>query len=505
VRIGARAVIATPVAALRPAPSEDRSSTRVPAAFALGVGVLLWCWRLGTKSLWYDEGVTATVAGMDAGRFAHTLVWDEANMSLYYALERVWTIGGDDPTRLRSLSVVAAIAAALALHQLADRLFGARAAAFSLLAFVVNALVLEFAQEARSSMLAAALVTAATLAFVRAVEGTTSWRAWAIYAVLLSLATYAHYLSLLAILAHGSSLIALPRRRAPWRAFAISVVGVGALCAPLLVPTLSRRSTQLAENPPITLSDLRSIIAGAAGGGGAPLALIVSGLVALGLWRAATTARELGRSEGSWRLATGLSLFLVPVGTMVLLSLVKPMLLLRYVSVFSPGLALVLGYSLGTIRRAWVRSGAVVALLVGSSLGVHRHYFEAPKEDLRGVVAVITERAEPTDQVVVLAGREQLYDYYRARSSTSVAPERAYPPPRFDPFPLGDVAPAPVGPILRSSRDADVWVVIPEDARGDENAAPDERDVEAILREAHEPAERIELPGVSVVRWTPLS
>ena len=91
------------------------------------VGTALRLFRLGTKSFWLDEATSAVLARVDRQVFVGAIIHRQANMFLYYLLLRGWIRLGDSEFVVRSLSVLAGVAAIPAIYLLGTRLFGPKA------------------------------------------------------------------------------------------------------------------------------------------------------------------------------------------------------------------------------------------------------------------------------------------------------------------------------------------------------------------------------------------
>jgi 4-amino-4-deoxy-L-arabinose transferase-like glycosyltransferase len=439
-----------------------------------------------------------TVAKMETARFVHVLARDEANMSLMYAVERGVTAVSDGPVALRAVSVVAGLVALVGTFALARRLFGLGAAFAAGLVFATSSFVLQFAQEARSSMLAAALLVLGANCLVRGVDDPRR-RWWIGLALLTGLATYAHMLALLVLPAFAVCLMLLPRKHVPWRLAIESAVVTCVLVSPVLVTAVERHSNQPTAVPRLSLRVLGGVLAEAAGGGPLMLAA-VAGCVGAGVWFLVRSMRG-GRRVEAYRAAIAILPFAVPFAVLTAVSVFKPFLSLRFVAVFVPWVALATGMGLARLPRKRLIAG--LALLVILTVPqFHRYFYAQPKEDLARATNFIAARALRTDGVVVLADREMLYNYYAARTPGAPRP-LWYPPPSFDPFPLAEVKPPPFGQALAGHRNARTWLVIPIDARLGTNGNPPGVPAEAALAATEDMTMRARFPGVEVELFAP--
>ncbi len=161
--------------------------------------------RLDAQSLWYDEGVTATVAQYDAIRLIR---WTAADIQppLYYLVVSGWGRLADwSEWSLRFPSAFFGTLLVPLLAALCWRLNRNRLAALTTaLITAVHPLLLYHSQEARMYTLLVTLGAGAAYCVVRGaycIEGRRCWRDWAGYATLAILAVYTHYFAIFLLLA----------------------------------------------------------------------------------------------------------------------------------------------------------------------------------------------------------------------------------------------------------------------------------------------------------------
>jgi mannosyltransferase len=94
---------------------------------------------LSQDSFWHDEILSVERALMDGEDF-WDLIQGLPNMAFYYWLLRYWVVLGESEIVVRMLSVVAAVAAVLAVYSLGARLFGPRVGVMSAFLLAINAL-----------------------------------------------------------------------------------------------------------------------------------------------------------------------------------------------------------------------------------------------------------------------------------------------------------------------------------------------------------------------------
>ena len=160
-------------------------------------------WRLGSKSLWFDETVSATYAHMTFGGLWHVITGPDPNMSVYYVLLWVWGhIFGYGAFALRSLDVLLGCLSVPLIVAIGGRLFDRTVGlvAGGLLAISPCFVLVE--QTARSYALVVLFTLLATYCFLRARDAPTPSRLTA-YVAACVLGAYAHYFALIIIVVHA--------------------------------------------------------------------------------------------------------------------------------------------------------------------------------------------------------------------------------------------------------------------------------------------------------------
>ncbi len=113
--------------------------------------------RIGSQSLWADEGNSAAMAGRPLAEIAARAAAD-IHPPLYYWLLHFWVrLFGDSEAALRSLSAVWGILLVWLVYQIGSRLFDRRTGLIAALLAAVNPFLIYYSQEARMYMQLAAL------------------------------------------------------------------------------------------------------------------------------------------------------------------------------------------------------------------------------------------------------------------------------------------------------------------------------------------------------------
>ena len=385
--------------------------------------------RLGSKSLWVDEGYSVGVAGLPLSGIWEAVTTSEPNMSLYYVLLHFWISISDGEFWVRALSAISAVGVIPALFLAGRRSVGRPAALLAGAFLAVNVFFIGYGQEARSYALGMLLLTISWGLFLRVVEEHPSTRRLALWSVVSALATYAHVLSLLVIAAQPLSLLFLPRDRRRTRHVASGLGLLLLLAAPLLALVVSRGGAPLHWVPPLSWGSVVQFWEALVGYTG-PVGMV--GVLALAGW-AVVDAVRVARTEGpsviTWRRMVPVCWFFVPALLMLAASPFQPLFLSRYAALAVPGLALTLGSAVMRLPRFPVRAlvGAVLILLTASRLP--SFYAHSVNDDWRGTVRYVLEESRPGDGLFFQGPHGVwVYRYYaRQFAGGQAGPEVVYP------------------------------------------------------------------------------
>lgn len=374
---------------------------------------------LGRESLWLDEAYSVFVAWLPAGDFWDLITSSQANSGLYYVLLRGWVALGVGEAWVRLLSVVFAVASVPLCFAVGRRLFGPAVGLVAAALLAVNSFVIQFAQEARGYSLVLFLVLMSTYLFVRAVyEGGRG--KWAAYVLVSASAAYAHFFAGFVVLAHVASLPFLDRRPSGRSLFGV-YAGLGILVAPLAVFILTTTGSQIGWIPPLSAGRVAAALAQLAGARIVLAAALLVGLFAIcGVLAARDFAhdwRRVGRSSRAWGWALTFGWFFVPVVGALVISVVRPILVDKYLIVAIPGLVLAAAAGLDTWRRSLARVALVLLLLISASqlaLLLARWH----KDDWRSATRHVLERSQVGDGIAFYRplGRRP-FGYYLDRTA----------------------------------------------------------------------------------------
>ncbi|MGV9337418.1 glycosyltransferase family 39 protein [Streptomyces sp. NPDC003688] len=309
---------------------------------------MLWTTALGLwglprrHSLWRDEAATWQVALRDTADIWHMLGQVDAVHGLYYLLmHALFTCFGPGTATLRLPSVLAMAVAAACVTAIGARLAGRWAGLGAGLALGLLPAVQSYLQEGRPYALVAAGAGISTLLLVTQLTDRARTARWTAYGGTILLCGLLNWLSLLALPAHALTLALSRAGRGTWARWSVASAVAVAGTAPLVLFS-HRLSAQISWIPPLTWHMLIG-----------PAVLV--GVGCLGALADRARGDRAGAGPRPARLslgAVGLPLLAVPHLGLVLLSLIKPLFLDRYVLFSQLGLALLAGAGLGAAVRA---------------------------------------------------------------------------------------------------------------------------------------------------------
>jgi mannosyltransferase len=374
----------------------------LPSAVVLALGLNLF--EIGRLSLGHDEAIAYYLAAGPWDQFARSVTHRESFGALHYLLLRLWTALGDGEVVLRSLSVVFAVLAVALTYRIGQVLFGRPVAVAAAVLLAVNAYLVQFAQEARAYTLATFAVTLATLLLIRVIERPSMGR-WLAYAASAVLCVYAHLFAIFVLVAHLMALLAVGRHRVSLRWAGFSAAAVAVATVPIAANNLLF-GPHRNFIPATTVNVVRGVLEQLAGGGTKPgsggLSLLILDL-ALMLLAGLASIRALrmeGRGE-AWRFSLVFGWALVPLVFSLAFAPVQPTFIGRYQIVVLPGLALVGGFALTSLRPRWLASLGLALAVLLAARGLLAWYVEPQKDDWRSAAQEVVGRAQAHDALVV--------------------------------------------------------------------------------------------------------
>lgn len=391
------------------------------AAFALRI------FLLDGQSLWYDEGVTATVA---ARGLIDLTRWTAGDIQppLYYYLVAGWgAVAGWGEWSLRFPSAWFGVLTVPLLAVTAQRLTGKRAAALLAALFAAfHPLLIYYSQEARMYALLVALgVLAGYLLLRAAAEPQQPNLAWAGYAAVGAAAIYTHYFAFFLLLGFGLAASGALAAQRQWRGLAWLLAAHAAILA-LYLPWLAVMWQQLGSDRSywtgvLKLDEaLRGVAISFTSGATVLETTAVWLLAGYGLVTAAALA-ALWRTPGAGRrtLWYALCWLLAPVLGVLALAVAVPKFNPRYVMLALPGLLLLWAGGLALLRtrpgKGWTAPALAMLLIFGFWYAGVNWYFHPnfAKDDWRGLAAFLRERIAPEERVILVSGHAwPVWEYY---------------------------------------------------------------------------------------------
>jgi len=409
-------------------PERARWRTSLPLVILLLLAAALRFYRIGHQSYWNDEGTSVALASRSLGLILQGASQD-IHPPLYYVLLHGWMqLLGRCEAAVRALSALLGVACVGATYGLTRKVWGSRTALLAGLLAAASPFQVYYAQEARMYMLAATLACASMATWhALLADGRLAGKRWLLrsapYLFATALLTYTHYTGFTLILAQNVGLLWWLLTREPtWRErgalaakWALLQLIIGALYVPWLV--LSWQA--LTQWPAVghaggLVSFARTAAQTLALGTAVEPApwLRWAGYVAaaLALLGALVDIRRRG-PRSPWSLY-----LLVPLASMGLYSLARPMFKPKFALLVAPALSALQAVGIlalaGLVQRRWKRPagvavGVVAAMisLVTSGVALWQQY-RVPatfRDDYRGIVAYIEAAAGPNDAMLISA------------------------------------------------------------------------------------------------------
>lgn len=387
-----------------------RRSPGVVASLALlATGLALF--RIGHKSLWSDEAVSALLVAGTWSDLLRTSFAGELNMLPYHLLLFPWARIDSGEAFLRGFSALFAVATIPLLHGLTARLFEIQTARAATLFLAVNAFFISYAQEVRAYALLLFLVTLSSYLAVRIVDDPDRKRFWTFYVVTGALAVNTHLFAGFVIVAHFVSLFFLPANVRPWRRF-LAATGAIAALSPVAWLLVFRDSGHMAWATPVGIGDLLDLVSSLAGIASFPPVFVYGALIGVALLAAARTVSRQGRSRVGWSYALVIGWLVLPVGIVFLYSLVMPVFAVRYLLICLPPFVMLGALGLVALRRPW-RAAALAAVLLFSCAGLYNWYFRTTKENWREAARFVLTQSKSRDAVgFFVYFMSSAYEYY---------------------------------------------------------------------------------------------
>ena len=466
-----------------------------PLAGILVFAAALDFFQAGVPSLSRDESFSVLLARKPWNEFGRVIFGTDANMALYYVLLKGWLVFADGEAAIRSLSALAAVGAVAATYAFGAHLFGRTVGLVAALLLAVNALLVEYAQEARAYSLATFLVALACFFFVRGVDGGRA-RHWVAYSAAMSFAFYTHLFAAFVWLAHAVTIAVLPGRARTTAG--TSVAAAAALAAPVVLLIVASDTGQISWIEEPTLRDLAHVVRMLTGGATTPL-LVYAALGLVGLVSAT-------RVDARWKLVLLAGAAAFPALLPFAISFAKPMLVDRFTIVALPAIVTLVALGIVRLRRPVFVGAALAIAVAASAIGIRTYFAAAEQEGFRSATAHVLERTRQGDAIIfyrpVWRGP---FEHYLGRHRGAL-PEPLYPTSAWGDFDLiDDYRPErPSMPALAEQlpRRRTVWLFLSAEFRTEAQGRT-LREIIALVREGRVLAETRRYPGIVVRRYEP--
>ncbi|MBN1812974.1 MAG: glycosyltransferase family 39 protein [Anaerolineae bacterium] len=422
--------------------SADRSPasswTRWALILLIAVSFAIRLYDLGAKSLWSDEGLTLRRAEQPLSLVFRNLNLipldpnyydgsdEEGNVfpttdlhpPLYFLMMHFWIrVAGRSEFALRFPSVVAATLTLPLLYALARRLLNAEAGIWAALLGAFSPFYLWYAQEARMYTWIVVLSLASVYALLALLKGKPRRRDYVVYAAVTLALLYTHYsgffLLAFEVIAYGVCRL----RGRPWIALVIFVFLAVAL-VPLVPYVLQvlRMYLFALEYRPLHLILAEAWSAFSLGLRVPVIQPLWQTAPFLGVFIVGLVGLLLLRRREAWLFCLGY--LLSPILFLYALSLVRPSYMNpRHLMVASPAWEFMMAQGLVTLRRRFkpglvLGLGCVLVLRGWANYEIFTSH-SLWKDDIRGAVRYIEERARPGDAIVLHHNVIRLtFDYY---------------------------------------------------------------------------------------------
>ncbi|HEV7720105.1 MAG TPA: glycosyltransferase family 39 protein [Iamia sp.] len=427
---------ARPAAASAPAPAAGGAPWWRLAAPGLVIGALTAWYRLDHRGLWLDEAYTLGSTHQLRSAVPATS-W---TMSGYYAVLRVWFLVSESVWWMRTLSVLAALAAIAVLVVVARRLAGDREARLAGVLMALSPLWLTYAQEARSYAFVMLLVGGSWLALDHAVadeDPVHRRRWWLLHTAVAVALPMLHGLTVLQLLPQ-LGLLAVARADRPTWLRALRGVGLSLLITATLARTASDEVGDWVA--PVSIKTVNLFVKRFLSRWplvciGLVLVVLLGVAVVVVATRSAPTA--IARARALVPVLWGLA----PLGLLLILSLARPSLVPRYAVGCVPGLALLMAVAVERLGRARgsaapaLRAAAAVAVAVALVAG-HAYLHTRPVDGWTVAARRVAAGLEPGDTILLSRESTSRPPFEAAwRSVEPAADPRLVPADR----PLGEV------------------------------------------------------------------
>jgi uncharacterized membrane protein len=293
---------------------------------------------IGQRSIWLDEAFSIKIANYQWKTFAQYFFTHDANMALYYLLLKFWIKLSSNESFLRLLSALFAIASTIAVFFLGKLLYDRETGFYASIMMVLNPFFITYAQETRSYSLLLFFSVLSTYFFI-CVTRRATWKMVVIYATISALSCYAHLFGFLVIASHIVTMPLIKLSEKATKKMYIAYVIFTVLISPLIAAIyMSQHNTVNWIKKP-HLIDVFRLLKDLCGGSVYVFCFIFV-FVFLSCIAYLKFLRKDDTSFFKHEFLILLFLFLMPILSVFLVSMIKPLFVSRYFIICIPPIVL---------------------------------------------------------------------------------------------------------------------------------------------------------------------
>lgn len=392
---------------------QDRSAERSPShllrpeGWLVTAGLALITTLVGVRrllwhvSFWRDEAATAQIIDRPWGDFTELLLRGEANMGPYYVAAKFWSLFDSSDDWLRTFSIVGGVVAVVLLHRAVCSWAGGTVAVVASAIMIVNPAFRAELTDARGYSWSIALtIAAAALAWrmARRPDG-TPWVAVGLGAVT-GIGVATNLVAVAVPVTVVAVLLVYERSTRLWRRVAVAAVSAVVCFAPFAPAYAAKNGQQVDWIEPISVAVVRQELFRNLLGGVVRFSFVLVG-TAIAVAVLVAGGGQV-RRRNPMIVACAAAAVVLPAG-LVVVSVVKPLFIYRYMVPMVPMLAVTAAFGLTwAARRLRVQTAAAaVGLVVVAALLLAPNPLTATTdEDLRSIATEMEAEIEPGDIVL---------------------------------------------------------------------------------------------------------
>lgn len=371
---------------------------------------------LDSRSLWYDETLSARRADLEWGKLWTLIVNREMNMSLYYILLKLWvSFFGVNDYSVRLPSVFFAVGSVFIIYAVGKELQGTRVGLAAAWLLSVHAFFIYYAQEARGYTLLVLLTSGSMYFFVKSLKE-PSWKTWTGFVTLGVLSVYAHLFGALILMAQAASLLFFPKGRVDWRGVFFSAGAIVFCLVPIALFILFQDTGDINWHTKPGLKNFSKLVSSLGGWGDElEIGYFLFGLLAVlfSVWK--LWARK--SSFETWSYAVIIFWLFLPIVLVLALSYFKPLFKDRYLIISLPAVILMVSVGISKIRQPLIYVSVLALLVTFSVSNVVTSYYKIKKENWRGATHFVLTMAKDEDGLFFFKPHMiKPFDYYKGQA-----------------------------------------------------------------------------------------